>query len=273
MPAPVDPRVRGTDALGRPLPRHPAAPAAGAQGASPSAADVPAAGALPIDAGNSGEHPAGLQRRAAAWCVDLLLLTPLLALLVRGPLQRGVHAGFALFDALQAWMLQSMLSAASAGGRQSVLGLAHAAMSDPVLRQSLETEAASMQSALFSALLRSVGVLAAYFIAFEASTWAATPGKRLLKLRVADMAAAPPGLQRAALRFAAGGLSWLTLNIGHLMAGLRRDHRALHDLVAGTQVLGRGAPPPWARALLFAMVLLVLFSPLLVALVAFTRLA
>ncbi len=273
MPAPVDPRARSTDALGRPLPRRPAAPAAGAQGASPTAADIAAVGALPIEASTPGEQPAGLQRRAAAWCVDLLLLTPLLAVLLRGPLERGIHAGLALFDALQAWMLESVLSAASAGGRQSLLGLAHAAMSDPVLRQSLEAEAATMQAALFSALLRSSAVLACYFIAFEASAWAATPGKRLLKLRVADMAGAPPGLRRAALRFAAGGLSWLTLNIGHAMAGLRRDHRALHDLVAGTQVLGRGATPPWARAVLFAMLLLVLFSPLLVVLVAFARLA
>ena len=60
---------------------------------------------------------------------------------------------------------------------------------------------------------------------------------------------------RAALRQAAGGLSWITLNIGHLVAALPPRHRALHDAIAGARVMQAGAMPRlpgWARAWLAA---------------------
>jgi uncharacterized RDD family membrane protein YckC len=46
---------------------------------------------------------------------------------------------------------------------------------------------------------------------------------------------------RAAARFFAGSLSWLSLNLGHAMALFRRDGRALHDLIAGTAVIDRNS--------------------------------
>jgi uncharacterized RDD family membrane protein YckC len=47
------------------------------------------------------------------------------------------------------------------------------------------------------------------------------------------------------LRFFAYFVSCLTLGFGYLMAGLRRDKRALHDLIAGTRVERRfPAPAP-----------------------------
>ena len=63
-----------------------------------------------------------------------------------------------------------------------------------------------------------------------------------------------------------GASSWLTLNLGHALAGFRRDHRALHDLVAGTQVLGRGPMPRWARGLLVGVGVLAVVLPLALAL-------
>lgn len=65
------------------------------------------------------------------------------------------------------------------------------------------------------------------------STW----GKRFLGLEVVDMEGRGLSYGEAALRFAAGTLSWITLNIGHGMASFRSDKRALHDLVAGAQVV------------------------------------
>ena len=60
------------------------------------------------------------------------------------------------------------------------------------------------------------------------------------------------------LRFFAGGLSWLALNLGHAMVGWRRDRRALHDLIAGTQVWAAGEMPRAARLWLIAQAALLL---------------
>ena len=91
----------------------------------------------------------------------------------------------------------------------------------------------------------------AWFVGFEASSRQATPGKRLLGLRVVDVDGRGIGLLRAVQRHLAGTLSWLTLNIGHLLAALPPQRLALHDRIAGTrvvQVAGTGALPGWARA-------------------------
>ena len=55
----------------------------------------------------------------------------------------------------------------------------------------------------------------------------------------------------AVLRHVAGLLSWLTLNLGHALALLPPDKRALHDYIAGTRVVrdARGARMPgWVAA-------------------------
>jgi uncharacterized RDD family membrane protein YckC len=247
MPAPVEPRPRGTDALGRalPVPRNSAPDAA-----MTSADGHPAA---------APDAPAGFWRRAAAWSLDWLMLSPLLWLLVRAPLGTAWDAFSGLLGALQDWMLEhAMLAPAT-----SLLGLAEQVMHDPALQQLLGRASTALQWALLTASLRAAALAALWFVAFEASAWAATPGKRLLGLRVADMQGQRLSLARSAARFAAGALSWLTLNLGHALAGWRRDHRALHDLVAGTQVRGLGPTPRWARAVVFAVLLLALFAPLL----------
>ena len=70
-----------------------------------------------------------------------------------------------------------------------------------------------------------------FFLAF----WGATPGKRLLGIRIYDRNGNPRlGLFRAALRTVSTALSALLLLIGYIMAGFRRDKRALHDLIADT---------------------------------------
>jgi uncharacterized RDD family membrane protein YckC len=67
--------------------------------------------------------------------------------------------------------------------------------------------------------------------------WGTTPGKRLLRLYVCDLDGRPglsPG--RALLRLGGALLSVATLGWGFLRAGLAADHRALHDLLAGSYV-------------------------------------
>ena len=66
------------------------------------------------------------------------------------------------------------------------------------------------------------------------------------------------GLVRAAQRHLAGALSWLTLNVGHLLAAIPPRRRSLHDRIAGTQVVqaaNAGPLPAWARAWLALLAL------------------
>jgi uncharacterized RDD family membrane protein YckC len=77
-----------------------------------------------------------------------------------------------------------------------------------------------------------------------------TIGKLLVGVRVVDDAGHPPTIGVALLRYFAYFASVATLGGGYAMAGLRRDKRALHDLIAGTRVerLARrqapATPPP-----------------------------
>ncbi len=88
---------------------------------------------------------------------------------------------------------------------------------------------------------------AVYTIALHAA-FGQTIGKLLVGVRVVS-GNAPPPVGASVLRFAAYFVSLATLGVGYLMAGLRRDKRALHDLIADTRVewLAR-APAPAAPA-------------------------
>ncbi|MCK5378963.1 MAG: RDD family protein [Acidobacteria bacterium] len=65
-----------------------------------------------------------------------------------------------------------------------------------------------------------------------------TPGKWLLGLRVVDhQGRCPIGASRAAMRLLAYMASSVTLIGGHMLAVLRGDRLALHDVLAGTRVV------------------------------------
>ena len=63
-----------------------------------------------------------------------------------------------------------------------------------------------------------------------------TIGKMLLGIRVVAVDDAPLPLGAALLRYFAYFASLAPLGMGFVMAGLRRDKRALHDLIAGSRV-------------------------------------
>jgi uncharacterized RDD family membrane protein YckC len=75
-----------------------------------------------------------------------------------------------------------------------------------------------------------------------------TIGKMIVGVRVVVGDDGPPPFGTALLRFIAYFASAAPLTLGFVMAGLRRDKRALHDLIAGTRVehssLPEPAPPP-----------------------------
>lgn len=197
----------------------------------------------------SPDHaPAGFWRRYLAWSLDWALLSPLMLWLLLPPLRAAFAAMQRLVAQVQDWMLDRMLAGDLAG---SPLALAQALLADLGQRQRLEAELAGLGAQLLQSGLLAAALAALYFIGFEASRWQATPGKRLLGLRVQASDGGRLGLARTGLRFFAGALSWLSLNLGHALAGWRGDGRALHDLIAGAQVRARGPMPRWARGVLW----------------------
>jgi uncharacterized RDD family membrane protein YckC len=66
--------------------------------------------------------------------------------------------------------------------------------------------------------------------------WGQTLGKMALQIRVVSMAGGPLSFGQSVGRYLATFLSALILGIGFIMAGVRPDKRALHDLLAGTRV-------------------------------------
>ena len=66
--------------------------------------------------------------------------------------------------------------------------------------------------------------------------WGQTLGKMALQIRVVSMDGGPLSFGQSVGRYFATFLSALILGIGFIMAGVRSDKRALHDLLAGTRV-------------------------------------
>jgi uncharacterized RDD family membrane protein YckC len=80
-------------------------------------------------------------------------------------------------------------------------------------------------------------VIPGAYLVLSHGTGGQTAGKRLLGVRVVDRSGAPIGYLHALGRLIATVVAALPLGIGLAVAGLRRDRRGLHDLLAGTQVV------------------------------------
>jgi uncharacterized RDD family membrane protein YckC len=107
------------------------------------------------------------------------------------------------------------------------LGLAARRMWGPGTRDSN-----GLQFAIFVFTLIFAGL---YVTLLHAAT-GQTIGKLLAGVRVVLVDGGRLPIGTALLRFFAYAFSCLPLGFGFVMAGLRRDRRALHDLVAGTRV-------------------------------------
>ena len=66
--------------------------------------------------------------------------------------------------------------------------------------------------------------------------WGQTLGKMAVRIRVVSIDGAPLTFGQCVGRYFAWYLSAFILDIGFIMAGVRSDKRALHDLLAGTRV-------------------------------------
>ena len=85
-------------------------------------------------------------------------------------------------------------------------------------------------------LLVALGCL--YYTLFEASSWQATPGKRILRLYVTDLSGQRITFGRALIRSLARQISGIFF-IGYLIAGFTEKKQALHDILASCLVLRR----------------------------------
>jgi len=192
--------------------------------------------------------PTPLLRRYTAWSLDAALIGVLVVALMHQRLCEALgtcaRAIDALAQAMAALMQQTLDLAASPAA------LLQAWMADPALQVAITALVLAITSLTLPAMAVFALLALVWFTAFEGSRWQATPGKRLLGLQVVDDDGLPPGIVRAGLRNAAGLLSWLSLNIGHLLAARAPRHQALHDRIAGTRVVRRdSAPMPVAARL------------------------
>lgn len=202
--------------------------------------------------------PAGLWHRCAAWSLDFTLLGLLATALCWTRLVTGWHASVAAARSLSSAM-QSALDRALEQG-QAPDALYAGLLGDSTVVAS----AAAVQSALVTTGLSWLVVYAVagllYHVGFEQSAWQGSPGKHALRLRVVDAATdRPAALYQSIVRHVAGAVSWLTLNLGHALAAVPPQKRALHDYLSGTRVtMAAGAPqrlPGWARAWLWFQLL------------------
>jgi uncharacterized RDD family membrane protein YckC len=191
--------------------------------------------------------PAGFWRRYAAYSLDATAIVLLALPLLWTRLTRGADALMAGADQLldQIFPMLDQYSSGAAVAPWDVLDLAR----DPALHSMLSRLAGELLALLLQGALVVMAVAAVWFIASESSRWQASPGKRLLGLRVTDVQGGRCGRGRIAGRFFAGMPSWLLLHVGHALAGVTPGKRALHDYLAGTRVeLAPGASPVFPRA-------------------------
>ena len=77
-----------------------------------------------------------------------------------------------------------------------------------------------------------------YYALSESSPWQATPGKKMLNLKVTDMTGEPISFGRASGRFFARIIThMIPLEIGFILAGFTEKKQAIHDMIASCLVL------------------------------------
>lgn len=199
--------------------------------------------------------PAGLMRRYAAWSLDAALLGAL-SLLVTWPRVHPAAQGLdAAFHALSTQLADRLGTAVLQGANPDAL--AAGMLADPNVHAAADAVQDALLGMCVPPLLAYALLGLLYHVVGEAGRWQGSPGKHALGLSVTRVDGTRANPTQLVLRHLAGGLSWLTLNLGHAMA-LVPPHRALHDLLSGTTVSGPPKAirlPAWAQTWLAAQVL------------------
>ena len=179
--------------------------------------------------------PGGFWHRYAAWSLDFVAIAAIAWFATRAKVHAGLAAagaaGRQLFDRTSQAMSDALLSGSD------LHSLSQALMQDPLLRASAQAVQDGIAQASLPFAFACAGIALLWHGLGEASPWQGSPGKRAFGLIATDIDGQRLGFARAFARQLAGVASWITLNLGHLLAALPPRHRALHDHLAGTRVL------------------------------------
>jgi uncharacterized RDD family membrane protein YckC len=188
--------------------------------------------------------PAGFWRRYAAYSLDCAVLGPLAALLTWPRITAGAQAARVAIARLYALAGQRLGDLLLAGQPPDAL------LHDPGLLAAADAVQAGLLQALRPWLFAYALLALLWHVGGERSRWRGSPGKRALQLEVvAADGDGDLGLARGLARHGAALLSWLSFNLGHVLAALPPQKRALHDYVAGARVVCRAQAsrlPAWA---------------------------
>src|SRR5690606_34682675 len=153
-------------------------------------------------------------RRGAAWSLDACAVALPAFALCRTALRDATTALGIACDGLVRAVASRMLDAFDAlDAGHTPLAIALGWMRDPALLAATAGVQAAVVALLLPALFAFVPLFLAWCVGFERSRWQATPGKRALGLRVVAVDGGRAGTGAVLLRFVAGTLSWLTLNL------------------------------------------------------------
>lgn len=182
--------------------------------------------------------PGGFWHRYAAWSLDFAAIGAIAWFATRTRVHAGVDAARAGWDRLFGLAAQAMSDALLSG--RDLHSLSQELMQDAALRAAAQALQDGLEQATLPFAFACAGLALLWHALGEASRWQGSPGKHAFGLVVTDLDGHPPGIARAFARQVAGMASWLTLNLGHLLAMLPPQHRALHDHIAGARVLRAG---------------------------------
>ncbi len=205
------------------------------------------------------------QRRCAAFLADFAALAAAALLLTASWWRADLREADAAIDSLRSTMDATMAHALDANADPA--SFYASLLADPSLHAAVAAFARHVTGAILVVTLAYALLSAAWNLGGELSSWQGSPGKRLLGLRVVDASGKRAPFAQLMVRQLAAGLSWFTLNIGHLLAWWP-PFRSLHDRIADTNVVaspGTGPLPGWGRTTLSIALLAAILLPILFA--------
>lgn len=204
----------------------------------------------------STHSPAGFWRRYVAYSLDFTLLGGITSLLVWSRLGMGAVETSAAVSRLSALLNRKLADAMTQDATPA--SMSSGLLTDPAIQAAADAVQTGITHMLLPWLLTYAVLAAIYHIGSERSRWWGSPGKHALGLTVANARDdTRPTLLQTGVRHVAGALSWLLLNLGHALAAVPPQKRALHDYIAGAHVLSSNekALPAWARAWLVLQII------------------
>lgn len=185
-------------------------------------------------------HSAPILRRSVAWLIDALMVSAIATAAswrwTAAALSSCASSLRALQDAVSARVVEALLAGAQPAAMLREL------QHDPALLLAAQRVQDALVPLLVSWGLAYAVFAFAWHVAGDLSSWQGSAGKRLLGLRVEAIDGRAPTGRQAALREAGSALSWLTLNLGHVLALVPPRRQSLHDRLARTRVVQASMP-------------------------------